>query len=231
MSRTATKLTEKHLAMAFLATAALAANAFAEPAKRNTKTAKTYTFDRDPPGKPPVGWAFARTRNVGAAGTWVVSVAKDAPSGGRALAQLDEDDTNGRYPLAIAPDDAPADLRISVKCKAVSGDVDQACGLVFRYQDENNYYVTRSNALEGNVRLYFVKDGKRTQIATWDGKVPGKGWNELAAEAKGDVLRVFFNGKQVIQHQDGTFSGGGKVGLWTKADSVTYFDDLTVSVL
>ncbi len=220
------KTIDRQLAAVLLATAALTARAAAEPARN-----KTYTFDKDAPGKPPGGWTFARTRNIGKAGKWVVEATKDAPSGGRALGQIDKDDTNARYPLAVAADDAPADLRVSVKCKAVSGEVDQACGLVFRYKDETNYYITRSNVLEDNVRLYHVKDGKRTQIATWDGKVPGNVWNELAAEAKGDTFRVSFNGKQVIEHQDKTFSAGGKVGLWTKADSVTYFDDLTVAPL
>jgi hypothetical protein len=214
------------LLRALLATALLAAGAKAEPAKP-----KTYTFDQDAPGKPPAGWTFARTKNIGKPGKWVVESQQDAPSGGKALGQVDKDDTNARYPLAVAADDAPADVRVSVKCKAVSGEVDQACGLVFRYKDENNYYITRSNVLEENVRLYHVKDGKRTQIATWDGTVPGKAWNELAAEAKGETFRVFFNGRKVIEHQDKTFPGGGKVGLWTKADSVTYFDDLTVTPL
>jgi hypothetical protein len=159
------------------------------------------------------------------------SARPDAPSGGKAIGQVDKDDTNARYPLAIAPDAAPADVKVSVKCKAVSGEVDQACGLVLRYKDENNYYITRSNVLEDNVRLYYVKDGKRTQIATWDGKVPGNVWNELALEAKGDTFVVSFNGKKVIEHKDKTFTSGGKVGLWTKADSVTYFDDLVVTPL
>jgi hypothetical protein len=220
------KPTKTPLAAVALATATLAAAAVAEPAK-----SKTYTFDTEAHGKPPAGWTFARTKNIGRPGKWVVEAAKDAPSGGKVLGQVDKDDTNARYPLAIAPEDAPADLRVSVKCKAVSGEVDQACGLVFRYRDENNYYITRSNVLEENVRLYYVKDGKRTQIATWDGKVPGKTWNELAAEAKGGMFRVFFNGKEIIKHQDKTFRGGGKVGLWTKADSVIYFDDLTVTPL
>jgi hypothetical protein len=192
---------------------------------------KTYSFDQDAAGKPPAGFSLARTKNIGKAGIWVVEAQKDAPSGGKALAQVDKDETNARYPLAVAGEDAPADLRLSVKCKAVSGEVDQACGLVFRYKDANNYYITRSNVLEENVRLYHVKDGKRTQFATWDGPVPGKVWNELVAEAKGDTFRIYFNGKKVIEAQDKTFSGGGKVGLWTKADSVTYFDDLKVSPL
>jgi hypothetical protein len=190
---------------------------------------KTYSFDAEAEGKPPAGFTFARTKGIGQPGKWVVEAQKDAPSGGKALGQVDQDDTNARYPLAVTADAAPADVKVSVKCKAVSGKVDQACGLVFRYQDENNYYITRSNVLEGNVRLYHVKNGKRTQFATWDGKVPGNVWNELTAEAKGSTLRVYFNGKKVIEAKDTTFAGPGKVGLWTKADSVTYFDDLTVT--
>jgi hypothetical protein len=196
-----------------------------------TASARTYDFDKDPTGKAPSGFTLARTKNVGRPGKWVVDAQKDAPSGGQALGQLDRDDTNARYPLAVSGENAPANVRVAVKCKAVSGKVDQACGLVFRYKDENNYYLTRSNALESNVRLYHVKDGKRTQFATWDGPVPGKVWNELAAEAKGDTFRIYFNGKKVIEAKDKTFTDAGKVGLWTKADSVTFFDDLMVTPL
>jgi hypothetical protein len=206
---------------------ALPAAALAQGAAKS----KTYSFDQDAAGKAPGGFSFARTKNIGKPARWVVEAQKDAPSGGKALGQVDKDDTNARYPLAVSAETAPADVRVSVKCKAVSGEVDQACGLVFRYKDENNYYITRSNVLEENVRLYHVKDGKRTQFATWDGPVPGNVWNELAAEAKGDTLSVTFNGKKVIEARDKTFTEGGKVGLWTKADSVVYFDDLTVSPL
>src|SRR5688500_2385977 len=118
------KPTKTHLVAVALASATLAAVAAADPAKN-----KTYNFDQDAPGKQPAGWAFARTKNIGKAGKWVVEAQKDAPSGGKALGQVDKDDTNARYPLAVAPDDAPADVRVSVKCKAVSGEVDQACGL------------------------------------------------------------------------------------------------------
>jgi hypothetical protein len=192
---------------------------------------KTYSFDKDAPGKPPAGFTFARTRKVGKPGKWVVESQKDAPSGGKALGQVDKDDTNARYAIAVINENAPANVRVSVKCKAISGEVDQACGLVFRYKDENNYYITRSNVLEENIRLYHVKDGKRTQFANWDGAVPGKAWTELAAEAKGETLIVYFNGKKVIEAKDRTFSDAGKVGLWIKADSVSYFDDLTVTPL
>ena len=191
----------------------------------------TFTFDKDAVGKKPSGFVFARTKNLGKPGKWVVEALKDAPSGGKALGQVDNDDTSARYPLAVTATGFPPDVKVSVKCKAVSGDTDQACGVVFRYQDENNYYITRSNVLEGNVRLYHVKDGKRTQFASWDGKVAGNVWHELTAEARGDTLRVHFNGQKVIDAKDDTFPAGGKVGLWTKADSVVYFDDLRITSL
>jgi hypothetical protein len=191
----------------------------------------TWRFDDGPLNSPPRGFSFGLTARVGKPGRWAVELVKDAPSGGRALGQLDTDPTNARYPLAVADQPPLSDLRLSARCKLVSGKVDQACGLVFRYSDENNHYVTRANALEGNVRLYRVKDGKRSQFATWDGEVTANVWHTIAAEAKGDLLRVFWNGKNVIEAKDSTFTQPGKVGVWTKADSVTYFDDLTVTSL
>jgi hypothetical protein len=191
---------------------------------------KSWTFDRDPLDKPPSGFSFART-GEGKLGHWVVRAEKDAPSGKAVLAQMDRDDTDYRFPVAVASEPELKDLKLTVKCKAVDGKVDQACGLVFRYKDENNYYVTRANALENNVRLYHVKDGRRIQFAGWNGKVAKNSWHELAVEAKGDRFTVFFNGKKIIEATDATFAGAGKVGLWTKADSVTLFDDLSATPL
>ena len=113
----------------------------------------------------------------------------------------------------------------------MSGKVDQACGLVFRYRDENNYYLTRANALEDNVRLYHVVNGRRRQFAGWNGKVAGQTWHTLAVEARGNRFQVHFDGNPVIDAQDDTFQEAGKVGVWTKADSVTHFDALSVKPL
>jgi len=184
----------------------------------------TLSFDADVVGNPPKGFDIARTGH-GTLGTWVVRAAPDAPSGGHVLAQVDADDTDYRFPIAFT---GPAlrDLRLAVKCKQVSGKVDQACGLVLRVKDADNYYVARANALEDNVRLYHVVKGQRSQFAGWNGKVKGGVWHDLAVEAAGDHFIVWFDGKQVIDAHDGTFAGAGKFGVWTKADSVTYFDDL-----
>jgi hypothetical protein len=189
-----------------------------------------WNFDSDATEKSPAGFTFARTGD-GRAGRWLVRAIPDAPSGGQALAQTDADDTDYRFPVAVADQPAFKDLRLSVKCKTTSGKVDQVCGLVFRYRDENNYYVTRTNGLENNVRLYRVKDGRRVQFGGWNGKVAKNVWHDFAVEARGGHFQVFFNGKKVIDARDDTFSGPGRVGLWTKADSITLFDALEAIAL
>lgn len=144
------------------------------------------------------------------------------------LAQTDADSTDDRFPVAFADKPTLRDLELSVRCKPVSGAVDRACGLVFRLKDANNYYVTRANALEGNVRLYYVKNGHRQQIATFSGNVAAGAWHEYRVVARGDHFEVYWDNAKVIDQHDQTFGDAGKIGLWTKADSVTYFDDLTV---
>jgi hypothetical protein len=189
--------------------------------------AVTFNFDGDVAGQPPKGFEFGRT-GQGAQGRWVVQSAPDAPSPPNVLAQVDADRTDYRFPVAfIGPD--IKDVELSVKCKQVSGKGDQACGLIFRVKDPDNYYVVRANALEDNVRLYHVVKGKRVQFAGWNGKVASGVWHQLAVTAVGDHFTASFDGKQVIDAHDKTFPGPGKVGVWTKADSVTFFDDLTVT--
>ncbi|MBI5485820.1 MAG: hypothetical protein HY905_00655 [Deltaproteobacteria bacterium] len=182
-------------------------------------------FDGDAAGAAPAGFQFGLT-GPGPQGRWVVQAETDAPTPPNVLAQVDTGDTDDRFPVAVADEPVLQDVRVTVRCKMVSGTVDQACGLVLRYRDANNYYVTRANALENNIRLYCVKDGRRHQLASWSGTVTGGVWHEYAFEARGDQFRVFWDGQQLIEQRDGTFSEAGRIGLWTKADSVTYFDDL-----
>jgi hypothetical protein len=185
-----------------------------------------WNFDTEPIGQAPSGFTFGRTGS-GRFGRWVVQNDKDAPSGGQVLAQVDADNTSYRFPVAVANEPVLRDLQISVRCKSVTGTVDQACGVVFRYTDENNYYVARANALEDNVRFYSVKNGKRIQLASWSGRVSSGFWHELRVDAQGDRFSIFWGGQKVITASDKTFPDGGKIGLWTKADSVTYFDSLS----
>jgi hypothetical protein len=116
-----------------------------------------------------------------------------------------------------------------VRCKPVSGKIDEACGLVFRFRDRDNYYVARANVLEDNVNLYQVVKGRRRQTKGWNGKVAPNVWHTLAIEARGDRLQVFWEGTRIIDVRDDTFRDPGRVGVWTKADSVTYFDALSVT--
>jgi hypothetical protein len=189
-----------------------------------------WDFDNNPVDQSPTRFSFGRTGS-GRVGRWLIKTAKDVPSGANVLAQTDTDATSYRFPVAVADSALLRNARVSVRCKPVSGKVDQACGLVFRYRDENNYYVVRANALENNVRLYFVKEGKRQQFAGWDGPVSNGVWHTLRVEARDDRFEIYWNDKRVIDARDQTFKESGRIGVWTKADSVTHFDDLTVEPL
>jgi hypothetical protein len=190
---------------------------------------KVMDFESDSVGQQPKAFEFGRTGG-GKPGNWTVVVQEDAPSGKKVLAQTDADSTDYRFPLAFTGP-AMKDLRLSVRCKPVSGSVDQGCGLVFRLKDADNYYVARANALEDNVRLYRVVKGARRQFGGWNGKVATGVWHQLMVEARDDHLTVAFDGKPIIDEHDSTFPDAGKFGVWTKADSVIYFDDLIATPL
>lgn len=162
---------------------------------------------------------------------WEVVKDSTAPSGGSALKQSGE----ATFCWAVKVDEKIKDGFVAVSSKPLSGKEDQAAGLIWRYQDANNYYVVRSNALEGNVVLYKTVGGKRSSLQVKgrtfgygvDTKVPPNDWSKLRVDFKGNVFTVTFNGKRLFEVEDDTFSGPGAVGVWTKADSVTLFDDFT----
>ena len=187
-----------------------------------------YNFDADTVGQVPSKFHVALT-GQGAKAEWVVKADPTAPSQPNVLAQVSKDKTDYRFPLAILDEGSFKDLELSVKFKAVSGEVDRAAGLVFRLKDANNYYIVRANALEGNYRLYHVVAGKRQQFAGANLKVASDEWHELKIECVGNKITCYYDGEKKIDATDNTFSDAGKVGLWTKADSVTYFDDLRVT--
>ena len=195
--------------------------------------ARTVDFNQDEVDHAPKGFEFGHTAGVGKPGTWVVQ----ADGTNKVLAQTDADSTRSRFPVAVLSDVSAADVDLSVRVKPISGRVDQAGGLVWRYQNAENYYLVRANALEGNVVLYKVENGKRTDLPlkgegrTYGKKinVPASQWSTLRVVATGVVFQVYFNGAKLYEVEDSTFSQPGKVGVWTKADSVTQFDDLTVT--
>ena len=187
-----------------------------------------YNFDNDAEGKLPAKFHVALT-GQGEKAEWAVKSDTSAPSKPNVIAQLSIDKTDYRFPLAIADEGSFQDLAVRVKFKAVSGTVDRAAGLVFRLKDANNYYIVRANALEGNYRLYHVLDGKRVQITGANFKVASGEWHELRVECVGNHITCYYDNEMKIDVRDEMFKDAGKVGLWTKADSVTYFDDLTVT--
>jgi hypothetical protein len=186
---------------------------------------KSLAFDADTPGSAPPGFTSARTGG-GRAGAWAVLAQPDAPSAPNVLAQTDTDPTDSRFALFTLDEPDVADVSVSVKCKPVSGKIDQACGVVCRMKDANNYYLARANALENNVRFYVVQNGKRTELGSMSTKVASGEWHRLGMICHGSHFTVTFDQGDHISKMDSTFPGAGKVGLWTKADSVTYFDDL-----
>jgi hypothetical protein len=191
---------------------------------------RTWNFDQDAVGKPAAGFAFALT-GQGTVGQWVVMKEPTAPSQPNVLAQTSQDNTDYRFPLAIAEDTSYKDLSLSVKFKAISGKVDQGAGLVFRLKDKDNYYIVRANALENNFRLYHVVKGRRVQFAGANFKVSSQQWHEIKVEARNDEFKCYYDGQFKFSAKDATFRDAGKIGLWTKADSVIYFDDLTAQDL
>jgi hypothetical protein len=188
----------------------------------------TYNFDSDNAGAMPAKFHVARTGR-GSEGKWVVMADATAPSKPNVVAQTSTDKTDYRFPLLISDEGSFKDLELSVKFKAVAGEVDRAAGLVFRLKDANNYYIVRANALEDNFRLYHVVAGSRRQFAGASFKVTSGEWHEIKVECIGNKIICYYDGAKKIEATDGTFKDAGKVGLWTKADSVTYFDDLKVT--
>ncbi len=191
-------------------------------------TTISYNFDMETPGRMPAKFHAART-GQGSDGKWAVMADPTAPSKPNVVAQISTDRTDYQFPLLISDEGSFKDLELSVRFKAVSGEVDRAGGLVFRLKDANNYYVVRANALEDNYRLYHVVAGNRRQFAGANFKVTPGEWHELRVECVGNKIICYYDGAKKIEATDDTFKDAGKVGLWTKADSVTYFDDLRVT--
>ncbi len=180
-------------------------------------------------GAAPAGWTATLTGSGDP--KWTVESDETAPSKAKVLKQ------SGRatYPLLLKNDSSIKDGFVEVKFKAVAGSQDRAAGIVWRARDANNYYVTRANALEDNVVLYKTVNGIRSPLDIVgrkggygsDIKVPANVWHSLRVDFNGPRFRVSYNGKQLFEVEDSTFADAGKVGLWTKADSVTLFDQIT----
>jgi hypothetical protein len=184
--------------------------------------AQRWTFDKDTVGRIAAGWSPA-------SGTWQVVADPTAASKPNVLAQVSSSHTGSTFNVAVANEPALKDVTISVRSRAVAGQEDQGGGPVWRYRDLRNYYVARQNNLEDNYRVYKVVDGRRIQLGSADVKVPTGSWHLLKVTMTGDHIECFFDSKKYLDVHDGTFQDAGKVGLWTKADAQTHFDDFTAA--
>jgi glycosyl hydrolase family 59 (putative galactocerebrosidase) len=181
------------------------------------------------PGTAPRGFEFTLTGG-GPVSAWKV-VSDPTAAAQKAIAQTSQDRTDYRFPLAVYQPLSARNVEVTVRFKPVAGEVDQAGGIAVRLADRDNYYVVRANALEDNVRFYRVVNGRRQQIQGADVKVAPSQWHTLGLRAEGNRFTVSFDGKPLYTAEDKTFANAGKVALWTKADSVTHFDAISITPL
>jgi hypothetical protein len=183
--------------------------------------ADSINFDDLKTGAPPPGWTATQTGKGEA--NWAVVADDSAPSKPHVLKQSGQ----ATFPVCIKDDTRLKDGFVEVKFKPVAGKEDRAGGLIWRCQDADNYYIARANALEDNVTIYHTLKGKRVAFKNLETKVASGVWHTLRVDFQGNQFTVTFDGKKVIEAADDTFAGPGKVGVWTKADSVTLFDDFS----
>lgn len=198
----------------------LSSAALAQPAKLE------LSFSSTPVGPPPADFELMMT-GEGPEGRWEIV----SDEGRSVLAQTSSEPARPSFPMLVHGTEYPADVAATVGFKPVSGQIDQAGGVVVRLLDKDNYYVARANSLENNVRFYRVVNGAREQLAGADIPVSAKEWHTLGLTAQGNQFSVVFDGEELFVASDDTFSQGGRVGFWTKADSVTYFDRLSIETL
>ncbi|HEY2627162.1 MAG TPA: family 16 glycoside hydrolase [Candidatus Udaeobacter sp.] len=183
--------------------------------------AEKVNFDDMKAGAPPRGWTATQTGSGTA--KWTIEKDDSAPSKPNVLKQSGQ----ATFPICFKNDTNIKDGLVGVKFKPVAGKEDQAGGVIWRLQDANNYYIARANALENNVTIYHTIKGKRTEKKRTNMKVASGAWHTLRVDFIGNHFTVAFDGKKAIEWADETFKDAGRVGVWTKADSVTEFDDFT----
>jgi hypothetical protein len=190
--------------------------------------ATTFTFTKDSLGKLPPGWKAAQT-GKGDGSAWKVVADATAPlKTGHVLAQT-ASSPRAMFNLCVAENVKAQDVEIEVQFKAVEGKLDQGGGVVWRYQDADNYYVARMNPLEDNYRLYKVIKGQRIQLATEEKiEIPTGTWHRLQVKHVGKKIACFLDGKKILEAEDDAIPESGRTGLWTKADARTSFDEFKV---
>jgi hypothetical protein len=184
-------------------------------------TAATVNFEDMKAGETPPGWTATQTGS--GMGKWSVEKDNSAPSKPNVLKQSGQ----ATFPVCFKNEVSIKDGFVEVKFKPVAGREDQAGGVIWRLQNANNYYISRANALENNVTIYHTINGKRAEKKRAKMQVASGAWHTLRVDFRGSRFTVTYDGKKALEWDDNTFKNAGKVGVWTKADSVTEFDDFT----
>jgi len=182
-------------------------------------------FEAYAPGKLPADFEPHETNGFGNVARWGVAVGAD----GAHCVRVEAANKGQTFNLLLSERSFPKDLECSVRVRADAGQEDQGGGLVWRARDHKNYYITRWNPLEQNLRVYKIVGEVRTQLQSANVAADPKAWHELSASMVGSRIRVSFDGQPLLEVDDATFPEGGYVGLWTKADASTAFDDLRVA--
>jgi hypothetical protein len=178
---------------------------------------RTWSFDEDAAATVPAGTTVFT-------GSWVVRAEPGTPSAPNALCQT----ASATYPAIALTTESHRDMRVSAQVRPISGSQDQAAGVLLRVRDANDYYIVRANALEGNLVIFKYMNGSRSELKSGSTPVTTGAWHELRGEIAGTTIRGYFDGRLVVEATDASFSDGG-AGLWTKADSVTCFDDIVLA--
>jgi len=191
-----------------------------------SRSSSFWSFEKEGAGQCPKGWSVAETAGKGTPATW--AIVADAEHAGQCVAITKNSNSGKTFNLLLADKPRYKNLEISVMVKAVEGKEDQGGGPVWRAKDADNYYVCRWNPLEDNLRVYYVKDGQRKQIASATVKADPAIWHQIEVEQDGSKIEVEFDGVEMIEINDTTFTQAGRVGLWVKADGKSQFDQFGV---
>lgn len=197
------------------------------PADSKPVEAVAFNFEDLQPGNLSENWQTALT-GKGDHGKWEIVADKNESGPTKVLAQTSMKNFGYHFDIAVAKEPQFQNLSLSVKFKALKGEEDQGGGPVWRYQDADNYYIARANPLENNFRLYKVINGNRKQLKSYSLPVISGQWHTIKIEQVGTHIKCYYDGELYLEVDDDTFTKPGQVGVWTKADSYCYFDDLKV---
>ena len=192
-------------------------------------TSTTWNFDAVPPGTLPDGFKLGRLYDGHPAGDWKVLETRDAVSAPHVVAQLSDKGAEHAYKMVLIDGTDSSNVELSVSFRAVGGKGDMGGGLIWRAVDDRNYYLTRANPLEQNIRLYRIDKGVRKMIANHDQTIDVRKWHRLRVVMEGCQIQVFYDDALVFDQRDRSLDAG-KIGLWTKSDAVSYFDDLELVI-